>query len=427
MTATDDHSDAEFAPPTPSLAGAWPTWLMIGATGFGGPAGQVALLHRELVERRRWLAEDEYLAALRVCMLLPGPEAQQLATYAGWRLHGIVGGLVSGTLFVLPGAVLVTLLAWLHTAGGALPLVAAAVAGARPAAVALVALAAWRIGRKSIRSTPATAIAVVAGVALAWGLPFPLVVAVAAAAGCLVLPRTAPRPTPAASASADRRDGGTPVRHAALVVGVAAAIWMLGYVAVTRLGLAGGRGPAIATLFTETTLLSLGGAYAVVPWALDEAVARGWLLPDERLDALAMGEATPGPLILVVTFIAFLAGWRAGAAPAAGFEGAAVATAFAFLPSFAMILAVAPVVRRIEPGSLPARAMEGVGAAVVAAIVLLAASLARTAFLPEGRPDLIAVAVAVASGLALAYRWLPTPLVILAAAAVGITSAWLAA
>jgi chromate transporter len=422
MNAEADAAHAEPAPPSSSLAAAWPTWLMIGATGFGGPAGQVALLHREIVERRRWLTEEEYLAALRVCMLLPGPEAQQLATYAGWQLHGIVGGLVSGTLFVLPGAVLVALLAWLHAAGHALPLVAAAFAGARPAAVALVALAAWRIGRKSIHSAAAALIAIAAGVALACGAPFPLVVAGAAAVGCLALPGR-----PAAAAAPQAISGDKPlVRRAAWVAAVAAVLWALGYAAVAALHLAGGRGPAIATLFTETTLLSFGGAYAVVPWALDEAVHRGWLLLDERLDALAMGEATPGPLILVVTFIGFLAGWRAGAVPAAaGFEGAAVATGFAFLPSFALILAVAPAVRRIKSGSLLARAMEAVGAAVVAAIVLLAASLARTAFLPAGRPDPLAIVVAVASGLALAFRWLPTPLVILAAAAVGAAAAWI--
>lgn len=423
MIATPEAPTATA--PTPTIAATWPTWLLIGATGFGGPAGQAALLHRELVERRKWLTEDEYLAALRVCMLLPGPEAQQLATYAGWRLHGIVGGLLSGTLFVLPGAVLVAFLAWLHAAGRSLPLVAAAFAGTRPAAVALVALAAWRIGRKSIRSAAAVAIAIAAAAALAGGLPFPLVVAGAAALGCLVLPRNPRGVATPGSVPGDRPPGRSLPLHAALVAAVATLVWALGYAAVAHFGLAGGRGPAIATLFTETTLLSLGGAYAMVPWALDEAVGRGWLLPEERLDALAMGEATPGPLILVVTFIAFLAGWRAGTPPtAAGFAGAAVATAFAFLPSFAMIFAVAPAVRRIASGSLLARAMEGVGGAVVAAIVMLALSMARTAFLPAGGPDLLALAVAAASGLALSFRWLPTPLVILAAAAVGATAAW---
>ncbi|MFM7207913.1 MAG: chromate transporter, partial [Planctomycetaceae bacterium] len=151
---------------------AWRTWLAVGATGFGGPAGQVAILHREVVERKQWLTEDEFLAALRVCMLLPGPEAQQLATYAGWRTGGTWGGLMAGTLFVVPGALLVTALAWLHAAGRDVPLVAAAFAGVRPAVVALVGLAVWRIGKRSIKSPAIAALAIAAGVALAWGFPF---------------------------------------------------------------------------------------------------------------------------------------------------------------------------------------------------------------------------------------------------------------
>jgi chromate transporter len=200
-----------------------------GATGFGGPAGQVAILHREVVERRKWLDEDEFLAALRLCMLLPGPEAQQLATYAGWRHGGMAGGLLAGTLFVLPGAVLVTLLAWLHAAGESLPLVAAAFAGTRPAVVALVALATWRIGRKSIRSVPAVLLAVAALAALAAGAPFPLVVVVAGVLGWL-LPAAAPAAAPqghgqATAAAAEPQAGQAGVRHVLAVVATAAAIW----------------------------------------------------------------------------------------------------------------------------------------------------------------------------------------------------------
>jgi chromate transporter len=404
------------------MADAWPTWLSIGATGFGGPAAQVALLHREVVERRRWLDEEEFVAGLRLCTLLPGPEAQQLATYAGWRLHGIAGGLLAGTLFVLPGAVLVTLLAWMHTVGQSLPLVAAAFAGTRPAAVALVAMAVWRIGRKSLCSPLTIAIAAAAGAGLAAGAPFPWVVAAAAAVGGLgwLLERRGPPgdPTPAVGPFL----AGPLARHALLVALVAAGVWAASYRVVTATRCAGGRGPEIATLFTETTLLSLGGAYAVVPWALDEAVERRWLEPRERPDALAMGEATPGPLILVVTFIAYLAGWRAAGGPAAGFEAAAVATWFAFLPSFAMIFAFAPGIRRIRTGSLLARAMEAIGAAVVAAIVILALTMGRACLVPEGRLDGFAIAVAVASGLALACRWLPAPAVVLGAAAIGVAT-----
>jgi chromate transporter len=407
---------------------------MIGATGFGGPAGQVAILHREMVERRKWLDEEEFLAAMRLCMLLPGPEAQQLATYAGWRQGGVAGGLLAGTLFVIPGALLVTALAWLHAAGEHLPLVAAAFAGTRPAVVALVGLAAWRIGIKSLRSPAAVVIAIGALAALAAGVSFPLVVLVAGIVGFLLPFDLAPRAggkdahaagaqpaIPAKSADAATARGRSPIHHAVITAAVWTAIWGAAYLVVSLLHLAGGRGADIAALFTETTLLSLGGAYAVVPWALDESVARGWLAPAERFDALAMGEATPGPLILVVTFIGFLAGWKtdAAGAAAAGLEGAAIATLFAFIPSFSMIFALAPLVRSIRPTSGLGRAMTAIGAAVVAAIVLLGLKLAVASFLPEGQLAVLPIAVAAVSAVALLRGWASTPVVVAAAASLG--------
>ena len=398
----------------------WPTWLVVGATGFGGPAGQIAILHREVVERRRWLDEEEFLAALKVCMLLPGPEAQQLATYAGWRRGGIAGGLVAGTLFVLPGAVLVTALAWLHAAGGSWPVVAAAFSGTRPAVVALVALAAWRIGRKSLRSMSAVVVMLAALAALAYGVAFPLVVIAAGLIGIVIPGQGA---TAAATAAPTGRGSqSNAVRHAVAVAAVAATIWAACYGLVSVTHAAGGRGGAVARLFTSTTLLSLGGAYAVVPWALDESVARGWLDAEERFTALAMGEATPGPLILVVTFIGFMAGWKAAPAAAlqAGLEGAAVATLFAFLPSFAMIFGLAPLVRSIHPASWLGRAMTAVGAAVVAAIVLLAVKLSAAALMPDGNIDLVAVLVAIGSAAALLSGRASTPVVVAAAAAIGV-------
>jgi len=398
----------------------WPTWLVVGATGFGGPAGQIAILHREVVERRRWLDEEEFLAALKVCMLLPGPEAQQLATYAGWRRGGIAGGLVAGTLFVLPGAVLVTALAWLHAAGGSWPVVAAAFSGTRPAVVALVALAAWRIGRKSLRSMSAVVVMLAALAALAYGVAFPLVVIAAGLIGIVIPGQGA---TAAATAAPTGRGSqSNAVRHAVAVAAVAATIWAACYGLVSVTHAAGGGGGAVARLFTSTTLLSLGGAYAVVPWALDESVARGWLDAEERFTALAMGEATPGPLILVVTFIGFMAGWKAAPAAAlqAGLEGAAVATLFAFLPSFAMIFGLAPLVRSIHPASWLGRAMTAVGAAVVAAIVLLAVKLSAAALMPDGNIDLVAVLVAIGSAAALLSGRASTPVVVAAAAAIGV-------
>jgi chromate transporter len=409
----------------------WRTWLLIGATGFGGPAGQMAILHREVVERKRWLDEEEFLAAMRLCMLLPGPEAQQLATYAGWRLGGLAGGLLAGTLFVLPGALLVTALAWLHAAGESVPLIAAAFAGTRPAVVALVALAAWRIGRKSIRTAAAAVIAVAAFVALAAGVPFPLVVAIAGIVGWLVpldlaasahgKPSAAPQGAEALAPSGADVSRAAAIRWPLAIAAAAICVWITCYGIVWRLDLACGAGAAIARLFTETTLLSLGGAYAVVPWALDESVARGWLEPAERFDALAMGEATPGPLILVVTFIGFLAGWKAdpSAAAMAGLEGAAIATLFAFIPSFGMVLSLAPLVRTIRAGSRLGRAMTAIGAAVVAAIVLLGLRLAAGAFFPQGSPEIVPILVAAASGTVLALGRASTPVVVLASAVLG--------
>jgi chromate transporter len=433
MHDIDTRSDSnELSPPrgqqpsqdTASTTGAWKTWLLIGATGFGGPAGQVAILHREVVERHKWLDEDEFLAAMRLCMLLPGPEAQQLATYAGWRLDGIAGGLLAGTLFVLPGAILVTALAWLHAVGESVPLIAAAFAGTRPAVLALVALAAWRIGRKSIRSAGVAAVAVAALAALAAGVSFPLVVLGAGIIGWLV-PLEGGRaadatatPVRGAPEPSGWRSG---IRHALAVASISAVIWAVCYAVVRLLHLAGGQGADAAILFTETTLLSLGGAYAVVPWALDESLARNWLAPAERFDALAMGEATPGPLILVVTFIGFLAGWKTQPAgdAVAGLEGAAIATLFAFIPSFAMVLALAPLVRSIKAGSGLSRAMTAIGAAVVAAIVLLGVKLGIGALVPQGRIEIVPLVVAIASGVALVRGWVSTPIVVLASAAIG--------
>ncbi len=424
-------------PPSPRTAPPpdWRTWLVIGATGFGGPAAQIALVHREVVERRRALDEGEFLAAMRICMLLPGPEAQQLATYAGWRQGGIRAGLLAGGLFVLPGALLVTALAWLHAAGEKVPLVAAAFEGTRPAVVALVALAAWRIGSRSITTGITAALALGAMAALAAGAPFPLAMLVAGLVGVLApMPLALPSgrlsahpvgavaagPAPNGDAPPSARTGS--LRHSIAVLAVALALWLASYAAVGALPLAPHRGREIAGLFTETTLLSFGGAYAVVPWALDASVARGWIESGDRFDALAMGEATPGPLILVVTFLGFFAGFSAPthSATLAGLCGAGIATHFAFLPSFAMILAVAPLVGAITTSSRLGNALAAVGGVIVAGIVLLGLRLAVMAFVPDGRLDPVALLVAIAAAAALVPGRLPAPLVVALAAGVGI-------
>lgn len=436
MTPPPSEPPSQHSLPPPD----WRTWLVIGATGFGGPAAQIALVHREVVERRRALDEGEFLAAMRICMLLPGPEAQQLATYAGWRLGGIRTGLLAGGLFVLPGALLVTALAWLHALGEKVPLVAAAFEGTRPAVVALVALAAWRIGTRSITTGITAALALGALAALAAGAPFPLAMLVAGLVGVLApVPLALPSgrssahavgalaagpapagPAPNGDAPPSARPGS--LRHSIAVLAVALALWLASYAAVGALPLAPHRGREIAGLFTETTLLSFGGAYAVVPWALDASVARGWIEPGDRFDALAMGEATPGPLILVVTFLGFFAGFSAPthSATLAGLCGAGIATHFAFLPSFAMILAVAPLVGAITASSRLGNALAAVGGVIVAGIVLLGLRLAVMAFVPDGRLDPVALLVAIAAAAALLPGRLSAPMVVALAAGVGV-------
>lgn len=367
---------------------------------------------------------------MRICMLLPGPEAQQLATYSGWRLGGWRHGLLAGGLFVLPGAVLVAALAWLHAVGEEFPLIAAAFDGTRPAVVALVALAAWRIGKKSITTGISAGLAVVAMAMLVAGAPYPLVMLVAGLLGFLspmplMLPSARAEPHPVVQLQTmeapDAPRQGT-FRHAIGVLLVAAALWLASYGAVGSLPLAPSRGREIATLFSETTMLSFGGAYAVVPWALDASVSRGWIEPAERFDALAMGEATPGPLILVVTFLGFLAGYRADphAAAAGGLTGAGIATWFAFLPSFAMILALAPFVGKVGGSSRLGNALTAVGSVIVAAIVLFGLHLAEVAFLSGSQFDPISMLVAIAACVALLGGRLSAPIVVALAAVVGI-------
>ena len=417
------------------------TWLLIGATGFGGPAGQIAILHREIVERKKWISEEEFLAALRLCMLLPGPEAQQLATYAGWRVGGLSGGLLAGTLFIIPGAILVTALAWLHVAGESWPIISAGFHGLQSAVVALVAMAAWRIGRKSVRSVGAGVLLVVSLCLLARGISFPVVLFVAAMVG-VVFDVRGPKASGVHGKKNDHSQSNAeakvfcekiPTKEDAAVdrgarrwwiwplsvVFVGVVLWLVTFAGIAFFDLAAGRGGEIAILFTETTLLSIGGAYAVVPWALEESLLRGWLEPSERFDALAMGEATPGPLILVVTFIGFVAGWRPLHSPVQGLWGAAIATVFAFIPSFVMVLGMAPFIQKLRSGSWLDRSLSAIGAAVVAAIILLNWKLGASAFVADGKPALLPIIMAIISVLMLSKKVVPTPIVVVASAAIG--------
>ncbi len=373
-------------------------WLRLGFISFGGPAGQIAVMHRELVEEKRWISERRFLHALNYCMLLPGPEAQQLATYIGWLLHRTWGGVVAGVLFVLPSLFILIALSWLYMRFGDLPLVAGVLYGIKPAVAAIVLHAVWRIGSKTLKHPSRTpllwAITLLSFVALAvLDVPFPWVVGAAALIGWL-----GARLAPAQFAVGTAAHGGaqtsglgalidddTPTpSHArfsktrlATLCLVGALLWLLPVATLLMAFGWSGTMTQIAWFFTKAALLTFGGAYAVLPYVYQGAVEHfQWLNAAQMMDGLALGETTPGPLIMVVAFVGFVAGWtKQVLGPDMLFLGAAlaatIATWFTFLPSFLFILAGGPVVESAH-GKLGFIAPL---AAITAAVVGVIASL----------------------------------------------------
>lgn len=386
----------------PTLKEAFPVWIKIGLMSFGGPAGQIALMQDEVVTRRGWVPAESFDRGLSFSMLLPGPEAQQLATWLGWRLHGLAGGLIAGLAFIVPGALLMITLAWIAAAHGSVPIIAAIFGGVQPVVIALVLAAMRKIAGRALRHPLHWLIAVAAFSALYWfGLPFPLVVAAAALIG-FALP------------SADAQTGGDAAqpatsgiaRHAMGVIAVSAVLGICVYLG--NRSLAGGDPyDGVAVLFTTAALVTFGGAYAVLPYVAGQAVeVYQWLSPEQMLNGLAIAEATPGPLILVNTYAGFFAGWSDVARFGAGAHTAVMATFFTFLPSFALILAFAPAVERIQNVPWARRALAGVSAAVVGVIANLVLFLAEASFLPDGVSDphwvkiaLFAIALGLVFGL----------------------------
>jgi len=364
-------------------------WAAIGCLGFGGPAGQIALMHRMLVDERRWISEERFLHALNYCMLLPGPEAQQLAVYVGWLLHRTPGGIAAGTLFVLPGALVVLALSIAYAAYHTLPLVAALFAGLKPAVLAVVVEAVLRIGRRALRTRFLSLLAGAAFVAIFFfQVPFPVIVAAAAALG-LAAARWQPAllpPVPAAPAAGGAvvdalLDGAAPHpapsrRRALRVVAVWGGLWLAPVgVLVATLGTESVFAQ-IALFFSQAAVVTFGGAYAVLAYLAQEAVATyGWLAPGEMLDGLGLAETTPGPLILVTQFVGFLAAYRhaSGLDPlAAGVLGALLTSWVTFVPSFLWIFLGAPYIEALRGN----RALAGALGAITAAVVGVVGNLA---------------------------------------------------
>ena len=402
-------------------------WLKLGFISFGGPAGQIAIMHKELVEQRRWISERRFLHALNYCMVLPGPEAQQLATYIGWLMHRTWGGIVAGTLFVLPSLFILIGLSWLYTAYGQTPLVAGLFYGIKPAVTAIVLQAAHRIGSRALRNGWLWGIAAASFVAMfALHLPFPLIVAAAVLLGHVggrIAPQhfalgggghaasQAPR-APALIDDHTPRPEHTRFRWPRLVrvVLVGAALWLLPMAALTACLGWQHTLTQMAWFFTKAALLTFGGAYAVLPYVAQGAIVHHqWLTPTQMIDGLALGETTPGPLIMVVAFVGFVGGYvKALFGPDALFLAGAVAAAqvtwFTFLPSFMFIRAGGPLVESTHDDVKFTAPLTAITAAVVGVILNLALFFAGHVLWPQGIDQAIdwhAALIAVAAALAL--------------------------
>ncbi len=357
-------------------------WCLLGWISFGGPAGQIAIMHTELVDRRRWIDEAGFMRALNFCMLLPGPEAMQLATWLGWRLHGLRGGIVAGALFVLPGSLLLALLSWLYLRYGDVPAVAGVVFGLQAAVLGIIVQAVYRIGGRVLKTPFAIALAATAWLAIALlGLPFPLILLSAAVAGLLAW-RYRPAWLPAfghAAAADGSPDASMPVRPAVTAVRIAAACLLLWWLPI--LGVRLWLGPdsmtyALGLFFSKAALVTVGGAYAVLPYVAEQVVqTHGWLSPAQMMVGLALAETTPGPLILVLEFVGFVSAWQQPdlVSPlASALLGAAITLWATFLPSFLFVLTAAPWIDRIGRWPRANAMLAGITAAVVGVIANLA-------------------------------------------------------
>jgi chromate transporter len=419
----------------PPFAEAFRFWLKLGLISFGGPTGQIAIMHRELVERRKWISEDRFVHALNYCMLLPGPEAQQLATYSGWLLHGTPGGLVAGILFVLPSAIILWALSWLYVSHGHQAWVVGVLAGLKPAVVAIVASAVIRIGSRVLKNPIMWSLAGVALVAIAvFHLSFPVIVFSAALIGFFgekwlpsrfaVLKAHGKASHIAAESSPARQTSRMWLVPLLCLVAwwlpVGFLIWRFGSPhAFAQQGL----------FFSKAAIVTVGGAYAVLPYVAQQAVDQfGWVTRGEMLDGLGLAETTPGPLIMVLQFVGFLGGWK-NAAPlsplAGGTLGAFITTWTTFAPSFFYIFAGAPYIEQMRTRTELTAALSAVTAAVVGVILNLALWFGRETLVPPGTVNLFGIVVAAGAFAALQWGKRDIISVVGAAALLGLLGQWL--
>ncbi len=381
-------------------------WLKLGFISFGGPAGQISMMHQELVEKRRWISEHRFLHALNYTMVLPGPEAQQLATYIGWLMHGVWGGIAAGVLFVLPSLFILIALTWIYLSFGDVPAVAGILYGIKPAVTAIVVFAAYRIGSRALPNNVLRAMAVLAFVAIFFfAVPFPYIVAGAALIG-FVGSRVSPDSFKAGGHHGESGksygvaiiDDDTPPPAYALfkwsrvfsysLVGLAIGGAVMGWL-MMQYGWQGTLSQ-MGWFFTKAALVTFGGAYAVLPYVYQGGVEQyAWLTGTQMIDGLALGETTPGPLIMVVAFVGFVGGWTKelfgpDTVFLAGVAGASIATLFTFLPSFLFILVGAPAVEATRHELHFTAPLTGITAAVVGVVLNLATFFAYHVLWPTG-------------------------------------------
>ncbi len=400
-------------------------WLKLGFISFGGPAGQIAIMHEELVERRRWIGERRFLHALNFCMALPGPEAQQLASYIGYSLYGVRGAITSGGLFVLPSFVILCIASGIYVEYGDVTVVEGIVSGLGAAVVALVAAAVLRVGGRVIHTVPATGLALLSFAAIMRGAPFPLILVVAALIGWQAGKRD-PRllGRPASHGEEEGADEGP-----ADDVSVRTRLWkglVIWLVPVGLLVLAGGVLGQLAGFFTLAALVTFGGAYAVLPFVASAAVNHyGWLSSKDMVAGLALGESTPGPLIMVNTFVGFLAGYHVEGTLAWGVAGATVATLATFVPCFVWIITGAPLIDRVRTTGTFSNTLNGITIAVVGVIGGLGVFVARHALVANGNVRWVLAALSAVAFVAVWRFRVGVIPVIAVCAAVGVAQALL--
>jgi chromate transporter len=415
-------------------------WVKLGFINFGGPAGQIAIMHRELVERKRWVSEGQYLRTLNFCMLLPGPEAQQVATYIGWRLHGTVGGIVAGSFFVIPSIFVLLLLSYMAVAHSDVPVISGLLYGVQPVVIAIVVEALLRIGRRTINHRVLVGFAVLAFVALYFlSVPFPLVVLIAAIAGLLLSRTSFARDAFRAGGHGSSEEyaidqtasNGLPsVLRNVRLLGTFILLWAvpLGALYLWR----GGDDVLVkeALFFTGAAFLTFGGAYSVLSYVSDVAVGHyGWLSADQMVQGLGLAESTPGPLIMVTQYVGFIGAWN-DPGPFSpllyGTLGALITTYATFLPCFLFIFFLAPYIELLANDRRLKAILIGVTAAVVGVIANLAVYFATQVLFPDGVSlaglDLFALVVAVVSFVVLQRYKVPIYLMVPAGAVLGM--AW---